>query len=534
MMNILSLFNAEAEFDALLRPYRVKADRIMIGVNVFLTLLALALTPLHASFVAFGCIALPVLLMSMVLGHRYAGSLLTRMFMAGAFMAYTALLRYQTGAELEAYFLAIGLMSLLLYYRDWRLILVTAMFISAHDGLFSYVPTPANPLYAISAQHAWWPGSIYAAYFIPFLVMMRLAVWLRREGYESQQVIALAQRIVQGNLAEDDSDIVQVAHMPLITSVVLMKRRLLDLLRIMPVAAAVIRVDTEAIFNVNAAWIRMMGPLDDSKRISAAAFWSKRNNWADLIAAVRLAEDKLLTKVEMELKKSNATRFWAEVSLILHDEFEPAMAIMTIEDITQRRKTEQAMRFLAFRDMLTNLPNRASLYAELELAVDGWQNKGIPFALIMLDLDEFKPINDNYGHNIGDEVLKVVGARILQTNRASDLAARLGGDEFVILLFNSPNAAVAGVTAQRFIESIAQPISLVGQAQPLQVGVSAGVMHIAEHVGKYTIDRILKNVDTALYHAKSAGKHQIAFFHPERVQELSVKAGDTISDGDKH
>jgi diguanylate cyclase (GGDEF)-like protein len=168
------------------------------------------------------------------------------------------------------------------------------------------------------------------------------------------------------------------------------------------------------------------------------------------------------------------------------------------------------MQRLAFRDMLTDLPNRTSLQSDLELAWDRWRDHATPFALVMMDLDGFKPINDTHGHDVGDAVLKVVGARLLQLNRAHDLAARLGGDEFVIVLHNCTTATYAAQVAQRLIDTVSQPIAVKSTGLTVKVGASAGVAHVSDR--SPDVETLLKHADTALYAAKAAGKRQVQVF----------------------
>ena len=233
--------------------------------------------------------------------------------------------------------------------------------------------------------------------------------------------------------------------------------------------------------------------------------------------SLRDAKKKMLTKVEVTLRQADGTPILCELSLILHEDIVPVMAILTIEDVTLRRKTEQTMQRLAFRDMLTDLPNRTSLQADLELALDHWNSNATPFAVVMMDLDGFKPINDTYGHDAGDEVLKVVGARLVKQNRENDLAARLGGDEFVIVLHDCPDAGVATHIAQRFIEVVSQPIRSISTGITVQVGASAGVAHVSD--GLALAEVILKNADSALYLAKTSGKNRVNVFIPGQTQE---------------
>jgi diguanylate cyclase (GGDEF)-like protein len=503
---------AEAAFDPLLHPYRVHADRIMVGMNIFLALVCMGLAPLRGTWLEVFLIALPTLLLSVWLWRNHAGALSTRLFMASAFMVFTGLIIHQNGGDIESHFSAFGLIGVLLYYRDWRTITMATVMITLHHLIFGYAQTQGAPIYVFDTRNFWVLFVVHVAYFLPFVGMMGyLSIWLRREAHESQHVIALAQRIVQGNLLDDETDLHVSRQTPLIASVLMMKSRLLDLLRVMPVAAAVIRIDTESIVSANEAWVQAIGPLDDSNiRFGQSPIWADPAAWSRLIVSLRDAKKKMLTKVEVTLRRADGVPILCELSLILHEDIVPVMAILTVEDVTLRRKTEQTMQRLAFRDMLTDLPNRTSLQADLELALDHWRSKTTPFAVVMMDLDGFKPINDTHGHDAGDEVLKVVGARLLKLNRENDLAARWGGDEFVIVLHDCANAAFAAQVAQRFIDAVSQPIHIRATGITVKVGASAGVAHVSD--GAPDAEAVLKNADTALYAAKVGGKNRVNVF----------------------
>lgn len=505
----------EAAFDPLLHPYRVHADRVMVGMNIFLMLLCLGLAPLRGTWLEVLLIALPTLVLSLWLWRNHAGALSTRLFMASAFMVFTGLIIHQNGGDIEAHFTAFGLIGVLLYYRDWRTIAVATVVIYLHHLVLGYAQAQGAPIYVFDRPKFWLLFGVHVAYFLPFVGMMGyLSIWLRREAHESQHVIALAQRIVQGNLLDDTSDLATIGQTPLITAVRMMKSRLLDLLRVMPVAAAVIRIDTESIVSVNEAWVQAIGPLEDSTvRFGQSPIWADPDAWGRLMDGLRNAKKKMLTKVEVTLRRADGSPILCELSLILHEDIVPVMAILTVEDVTLRRKTEQTMRRLAFRDMLTDLPNRTSLQADLELALERWRGEAMPFAVVMMDLDGFKLINDTHGHDAGDEVLKVVGARLLKLNRESDLAARLGGDEFVIVLHGCASVGLAEQVAQRFIDAVSQPIRIKVSGVTVKVGASAGVAHVSD--GLPEVDALLKHADIALYAAKASGTNQVKVFLPE-------------------
>ncbi|KAF0223710.1 MAG: Sensory box/GGDEF domain [Rhodospirillaceae bacterium] len=178
---------------------------------------------------------------------------------------------------------------------------------------------------------------------------------------------------------------------------------------------------------------------------------------------------------------------------------------------TQRRRAEQTLHRLAFKDMLTDLPNRTSLNEALGAAWTEWQDLNIPFAVIALDLDGFKSINDTYGHDAGDAVLRAVGQRLQAVNRHNDLAGRMGGDEFLIILTGCKTAEQALSVGLRVLETLSQDVVLEESGVILKVGSSTGIAHSAE-TGPRSLDDMMKQADQALYAAKRAGKNQAAFF----------------------
>lgn len=513
---MFSIFAQEAAFDPLLIPYRARADHIMVGMNLFLMLVCLALSPLHDSYPAAIAAGLPILLFSIWLARRHSGKLFTRLFMACGFMAYTGLIIHQTQGDIEAHFSAFGLIGILLYYRDWRTMLAASIFIYLHHMLLGYAQTLGAPVYVFDNPHFNHTFLIHIAYFIPFILTMGyLSVWLRREGYEDQRVIALAQRIIQGHLIEEEPLNGDIAQMPLISSVISMKNRLLDLLRVLPVAAAVIRIETGTIVSINDAWKRALQGFDFRVKIGQSSIWTEAGTWERLLQTLRNSSENFLDKMEVKMTKCDGSLFLAELSLVVHDDIDPAMAILTFEDITRRRESEQTMQRLAYRDLLTDLPNRTSLYAELDKALSAWRINATPFAVIMIDLDGFKPINDSYGHDTGDKVLKIIAARLLQLNRKSDLAARLGGDEFAIVVRDIQSLEATLPIAQRLIDTLSQPICLDNPPITVAVGASGGTAYITE--GCDCAETILKNADTALYQAKADGKGHVRCFRPQTV-----------------
>lgn len=175
--------------------------------------------------------------------------------------------------------------------------------------------------------------------------------------------------------------------------------------------------------------------------------------------------------------------------------------VSTIEDVTERRVAEQRISYLAHHDHLTDLPNRVSFQKRLEqLASTCSQQR--PFALLYLDLDRFKAVNDALGHRAGDELLKAVSQRLRTSLRANDQLARLSGDEFTILQTFSRYPGDAALLAERCIAILAAPFDIAGNE--VKVGASIGVVHCTR--GGVDADTVLQQADLSLYKAKREGR----------------------------
>lgn len=183
--------------------------------------------------------------------------------------------------------------------------------------------------------------------------------------------------------------------------------------------------------------------------------------------------------------------------------------VVTFDDVTERRRTEERMTHLAHHDTLTALPNRSMFRERLDLALE--DVAAPPLAILSLDLDRFKVINDTWGHPAGDWLLKSVAERLQRClHNETDIVARFGGDEFVIMQFNSRGTADAEKLAKRIVEAIAKPFR--DKSRDMHVGISMGIA-IFPSDGR-DADTLLKNADTALYRAKSEGRNLYRFFEP--------------------
>ena len=184
------------------------------------------------------------------------------------------------------------------------------------------------------------------------------------------------------------------------------------------------------------------------------------------------------------------------------------------QSMSQLASSEQHMMHLATHDALTDLPNRNLLQDRLQQALEEVRrNKGLG-AVLFIDLDQFKSINDSLGHDVGDQLLKTVAARLVACVRGEDTVARQGGDEFIILLPNVLHAQGAGILAKKLLESLTAPYQIGGRQ--LRTSASIGIA-IFPGDGD-DVDTLLKNSDTAMYHAKAAGRNNCQFFAPDMNQ----------------
>jgi diguanylate cyclase (GGDEF)-like protein len=188
------------------------------------------------------------------------------------------------------------------------------------------------------------------------------------------------------------------------------------------------------------------------------------------------------------------------------------------EDITERRRAEAKIAHLARHDMLTNLPNRVLFREHLENAFDRLQpDRG--FAVHCLDLDHFKTVNDTLGHPIGDELLKLVAARLIEAVPATDFMARIGGDEFAVVQTNVTQPEQCSQLASRIVELVSRPYDIDGRH--IVIGTSIGIA-IAPNDGANP-DLLLKNADMALYLAKGDGRGTHRFFEREMDKRLQSR-----------
>lgn len=183
----------------------------------------------------------------------------------------------------------------------------------------------------------------------------------------------------------------------------------------------------------------------------------------------------------------------------------------TAQDVTSAREAEAKIQYLARYDTLTGLPNRSAWQEQARIALCSAARHADIFAILFLDLDNFKTVNDSLGHPAGDRLLAMVAGRLSKCVRDEDLLARLGGDEFVALLSRLSNVEEAALVADRMLAALAEPLIIDGHE--LHLSASIGIALFPGDGAE--VDTLLKHADTAMYGAKEAGRHTYRFFVPE-------------------
>lgn len=245
--------------------------------------------------------------------------------------------------------------------------------------------------------------------------------------------------------------------------------------------------------------------------INPKRYYVNPQDYEDIIE--RLARGERVTNklIELHIPGTQPVTKWTLASY-LQLEFQHEAAVLGwFYDITDRRAMEMNIRHLAHYDALTDLPNRTLFTDRLQQALAIAKRDKKHLALMFIDLDKFKPINDRHGHHIGDLVLKEVAQRILACLRESDTVARIGGDEFVVLLPNTDTDEDALSVAEKIRYSLNQAFQQ--NDQTLSISSSTGIAIYPEH--GLDEKQLIRNADTAMYYAKAAGRDNVKLYQPD-------------------
>jgi diguanylate cyclase (GGDEF)-like protein/PAS domain S-box-containing protein len=269
--------------------------------------------------------------------------------------------------------------------------------------------------------------------------------------------------------------------------------------------AGVYRTDAQgAILDCNEACARIFGydSRDEFVHANAHEFYFEDADRARFVQMLRT--QKQISNVELRLRRRDGSTVWVleNVSLLDNNILEG-----TIIDITDRKHAQEQMEYQAYHDALTGLPNRLLFRDRITVALAHARRSGRMAAVMFLDLDQFKLVNDTLGHTVGDRLLQAIGARLVNCVRAEDTVARMGGDEFTILLADVADRRGATAVAQKVLEAVRHPV-VVGDHE-LYVTTSIGIAVFPDD-GE-DAEMLLKNADRAMYHAKELGRDNFQY-----------------------
>lgn len=285
-------------------------------------------------------------------------------------------------------------------------------------------------------------------------------------------------------------------------------RAMARLIATAPVALVQVRLDDGLLLRANPAFGHLFGAMPGEQLHLAAALFANPAVWRELCAGARLAGAAEGRSMEVTLNVGGATRH-AQVSVapLPSKQHEPRELLLSFTDTEAQHVREQALADIAYTDPLTQLANRRAFFQQAEAAFAIASRYQRPLALLMIDLDHFKLVNDNHGHAAGDAVLVRTASCLRHSVRHADLPARLGGEEFVVMLPET-TLAEAQETAERIRKTIEQ--SPPAQYEGCTIAVTASVGVAMMRSDSKGIEAILNEADMALYAAKQTGRNKVA------------------------
>ncbi len=215
-------------------------------------------------------------------------------------------------------------------------------------------------------------------------------------------------------------------------------------------------------------------------------------------------------------KSGEAYPEWLTITAIRDARGQVSHYVGVFHDITETKRNQEQIAYQAYHDALTGLPNRLLFNDRLKMALARAQRKHTGLAVMFLDLDRFKNINDSLGHAVGDRLLQSVAKRLVHWLREEDTVARLGGDEFIMLLQDTMDPEYAMHVGQRILESLSEPFRVGGQ--DLYVSASIGIT-LYPHDGR-DLETLVSNADIAMYRAKEEGRNNCKLFTPAMNQQV--------------
>ena len=282
------------------------------------------------------------------------------------------------------------------------------------------------------------------------------------------------------------------------------------------------------ILRVNRAFTEITGYSPAQTVGKTPRLFSSARHDAAFFAAMRDSVNRTGSwKGEVWVRRENGEVFsaWATISAVRGNDGEVTQYVGTLTDISQRKAAEAAIEHLAYYDPLTQLPNRRLLLDRLQHAIAASARSREHGAILFIDLDNFKTLNDTRGHDVGDLLLRDVAQRLATCVREGDTVARLGGDEYVVVLEHLSEGLAEAVTqaetvGEKILSTVNQPYAVAGHEH--HGTASIGISLFANY--GHTVDDLLKQADLAMYKAKAAGRSTLRFFDPEMQAAVTARA----------
>jgi diguanylate cyclase (GGDEF)-like protein/PAS domain S-box-containing protein len=254
-------------------------------------------------------------------------------------------------------------------------------------------------------------------------------------------------------------------------------------------------------------WYQQLHPED-----RARVLWEEERDLESGVAETVHSEYRLIAK--------DGRVVWVrdESAIVWNDSGQPLYYRGVMFDITDRMALEEQLTHQAFHDPLTKLPNRALFYNRVEHALARRDREITPLAILFIDLDDFKGVNDAFGHSIGDQLLMQIATNLRRSLRAGDTAARFGGDEFAVLLENADPERTAHI-AQRILDTFDEPV-LLGDKE---MRISGSVGAVVSTTRNEDVESLVANADAAMYRAKMEGKARYVLFDPQVQEEVASR-----------
>lgn len=274
---------------------------------------------------------------------------------------------------------------------------------------------------------------------------------------------------------------------------------------------------------INPSFCELLGyKLQDMQALNFFHLVDSKNVNELQICIQRLIDNDIKSyQAEQQWFRKNGEAVWVTylLTLIRDEKNQPAYFILQIQNITMQKKAEERLRHMAYHDHLTGLANRNKLEQFISHILATARRHKQSFALLFLDLDRFKNINDTVGHEAGDLLLQVIAERLKSCVRETDMVARLGGDEFVLLITDVKKTESVALIAQKILDSIMQVVTINGQE--IYITTSIG-LSVFPHDGQ-NMQALMKNADLALYRAKEQGRNNYQFYTVEMTGKAQEK-----------